>query len=47
MVQSVSIKIFSSRSLGVNVQFFDSLNWEFKTIEKLELLMFLKYALCL
>ena len=29
------------------VQFFDSLNSEFKTIEKLELLMFLKYALCL
>ena len=32
---------------GRNVQFFDSLNEEFKTIEKLELLMFLKYALCL
>ena len=37
------------RSLGGGggIQLLDSLNWEVKTIEKLELLMFLKYAQCL
>ena len=35
------------KSLGAKVRFFDSLNYELKTIEKLELLMFLKYSLCL